>query len=497
MRKFTLNLTIVLLLWEGATAFSQSVYRNVRISNLNAPEEPSIVVNPNNPRQMVAGANISSYYYSTNGGVNWFSGLLSSPYGVWGDPCVIVDTNNAYYFFHLSNPPNGSGSWLDRIVCQKLTAPGGVWSGGTYTGLNGTKAQDKEWAVVDRANNRIYVTWTQFDAYESSTPGYISIIECSVSDDGGQTWSMPVRINAVAGDCLDSDNTVEGSVPAVGPNGEIYVVWAGPIGIVLNKSLDGGVTWLPHELPVSDQPGGWDFLVGGIYRCNGLPIVACDLSPGPYRGNLYVNWSDQRNGPTDTDIWLVKSTDGGLTWSERKRVNDDPPGRQQFFTWMAIDQTDGAIYIVFYDRRNYTDSRTDVYLAVSRDGGETFTNTRISQTPFTPSASTFFGDYSNISAHNGVVRPIWTRLDSTSLSVWTALINSPPGIANLALASGSVQLSFTNLTSYLTNYVERSLDLGSTTWTNVATFTGVDGSTNWSETLDPGWGAAFYRIRAY
>ncbi|MEZ5146518.1 MAG: sialidase family protein [Bacteroidales bacterium] len=67
-----------------------------------------------------------------------------------------------------------------------------------------------------------------------------------------------------------------------------------------------------------------------INRCNGLPITVCDLSGGPNNGTIYINWSDQSNGEDDTDVWVVKSTDGGDTWSEPMRVNDDPPGKQQF-----------------------------------------------------------------------------------------------------------------------------------------------------------------------
>lgn len=490
---------IVLLLMCGvlgcmpASSFAQ--FRNVKVASA---DEPAIVIDPNNTHHLLAGVNVAGFHYSTNGGASWRSGSLSSPYGVMGDPCVVVDTNSHFYFFHLSNPPNGTGSWIDRIVCQKLGTLGGAWSSGTYMGLNGAKAQDKEWAVVDRANNRIYVTWTQFDSYGSADPGHISIIRFSASTNGGQTWSEPIRINEVVGDCRDGSETVEGAVPAVGPAGEIYVAWSGPAGIVFDRSLDGGQTWLDEDIRVSDQPGGWDYSIPGINRANGLPVTACDVSRSACRGNIYINWSDQPYGPGDTDIWLARSTDRGLTWGPPKRVNDDPPGRHQFFTWMTIDQSDGTIYIVFYDRRNYDDMRTDVYLATSRDGGETFVNTRISQSPFTPSASRFFGDYSNISAHNGVVRPIWARADGTVLSTMTAIINPPPRFSEVAISNGAIHLAITNLTSYLTNFVERSLDLSSPgPWTTVDTFTGREGATNWTESLGAGWIKAYYRIRIY
>jgi hypothetical protein len=387
-----------------------------------APEEPSIVVNPNNTDHMIAGSNVDNMYFSTDGGMTWSGVMLTSSYGVWGDPCVIVDTADRYYFFHLSNPPSG-GYWIDRIVCQTLDEIGGEWNNGSYMGYIPPKNQDKEWAVVDRSNNNIYVTWTQFDDYGSSDPADFSNILFSKSTDNGQTWSEVVQINEVSGDCIDSDNTTEGAVPAVGPNGEIYVSWAGPAGLVFDRSLDQGETWLEQDIFVDEFPGGWNISIPGIMRCNGMPVTVCDLSGGPYHGTIYINWSDQRNGPDDTDVWLTKSSDGGNTWTEPARVNDDPPGKQQFFTWMAIDQTNGYLYFVFYDRRNYDDNNTDVYMAVSRDGGESFINFKISESPFLPSSGVFFGDYNNISAHDNVIRPIWTRLQNGELSVWTALID--------------------------------------------------------------------------
>jgi len=397
-------------------------HQNILISNEDYPEEPSIYIDPKNTDHIVAGSNIDNVFTSLDGGYTWdIDELVSVEYNVAGDPCVIIDTAGDFYYFHLSSP--SSGSWLDRIVCQKSTDHGQTWNDGTYMGLNPPKDQDKEWAVVDRTNNNIYVTWTQFDLYKSPDPLDSSNIMFSRSINGGLGWSEAKRINKVAGDCADDDNTVEGAVPTIGPNGEIYVSWSGPLGIVFDKSYDHGETWLDHDIFVSDHPGGWNITIPGIKRCNGMPVTCCDISGGTHQGNIYINWADQRNGTDDTDIWLVKSTDGGETWSESKRINNDPPGKQQFFTWMTIDQTNGFVYFVFYDRRNYDDDLTDVYMAVSRDGGETFINFKVSESPFLPNASVFFGDYTNISAHNDIIRPIWTRLDWSDLSVWTAIVN--------------------------------------------------------------------------
>ena len=409
----------VILFLFLAAGLNSSIAQNIKISDQGFPNEPSIMMDPLHPGNIIGAANINQYYISEDTGRTWTIHTLQSSHGVWGDPVIAVDVNSDFYFFHLSNPPNGN--WIDRIVCQKTTNHGASWNDGSYTGLNGTKAQDKQWCAIDQSDNTIYLTWTQFDEYGSSLPSDSSTILFSKSIDAGETWSPAMRINNTAGDCIDSDNTVEGAVPAVGPDGEVYVAWAGPDGIVFDRSLDKGETWLDNDIPVDPMPTGWDYLVPGIYRANGLPITACDLSQGPNRGTIYINWSDQRNGSNDTDIWLAKSTDGGDTWSTPIRVNDDSPGKQQFFTWMAIDQTNGYLYFVFYDRRNYKDESTDVYMALSTDGGNTFINRRISESPFFPDSDIFFGDYTNLTVHNGIVRPIWTRLHEGELSIWTHL----------------------------------------------------------------------------
>ncbi len=417
--------------------------QNILISNLNNPNEASITMDPKKPGVLIAGTNIDNYHISIDTGRTWKNKTLNSSYGVWGDPTLIVDTNGNFYFFHLSNPP--LGTWIDRIVCQKSIDSGKTWSDGSFTGLNSLKKQDKQWSVVDRKTNIIYVTWTQFDRYGNTGPLDSSIILFSKSIDGGTTWSNPMRINTVAGDCHDDDNTVEGATPAIGVNGEVYVTWAGPSGLVFNKSLNKGITWLNKETFIDSIPGGWDYRISGINRSNGLPITACDLSNGPNRGAIYINWSDQRSGSSNTEVWLRKSIDGGVTWLPRKKVNNDIGNHQQFCTWMTIDQTNGFLYFIFYDRRHHNDDSTDVYIAISKDGGNSFINQKISETPFLPDSNIFFGDYINIVANNGVIRPIWTRLNGGNLSLWTALLseNKLNGVNEIGLKS-NIDLSFEN-----------------------------------------------------
>jgi len=428
---------LLLVLFVSVNLFVFAQPENIMIGNQGNPEEPSIFINTINPAIIMAGANINKVYLSTDTGRTWTENTLESNFGVWGDPCIISDTAGDFYFLHLANPPSDSGHWIDRIICQKYSTNQNIWTKDTFMGLEGGPdyAQDKEWIAVDKSNNNLYVTWTQFDKYGSSDTIHKSNILFSKSTDGGHSWSVAKRINEVSGDCIDSDNTVEGAVPTVGLNGEIFVSWVGPEGLVFDKSLDGGNTWLEQDIFVANIPGGWDYDIPGINRCNGLPITDCDISGGQYNGTIYINWSDQRNGDDNTDIWVAKSNDNGNTWSSPIKVNNDTTLNHQFLTWMDIDQSTGYVYFVFYDRRNYSDKNTDVYIAVSKDGCNTFENYKISESPFIPTTSVFFGDYNNISVQNGIVRPIWTRFDQGigELSIWTALINPDTDLSSKSI----------------------------------------------------------------
>ncbi len=424
--------TILFLFLQLFLHFVNAQYTNVLIDADGSPTEPSIAINPKNTNQLVGGSNINNIYFSNDAGISWTNFSLYSSYGVWGDPCILADTMNNFYFTHLSYTDTPTG-WIDRIVTQKSSDVGLTWNDGTFTGLNGSKDQDKSWTAFDHSalsayKGNIYVTWTEFDDYGSFDFEMRSRIMFSRSEDLTQTWSVPVAISEFEGDCIDSDHTAEGAVPCIGPNGEIYVAWSLNDTLYFDKSLDGGETWLDNDLIVSTQPDGWDYMITGHDRCNGLPILHCDLSGGTNNGTIYINWSDQRNGTNDTDVWISKSTDGGTSWSSALRVNDDDAGRQNYLSWMTIDQATGFIYVLFYDRRNHNNAQTDVYLAYSTDGGETFTNVMISETPFTPWDSEFFGDYLNITAHNGIVRPIWARMDNGNSSIWTAIVDLPIGV---------------------------------------------------------------------
>jgi hypothetical protein len=420
--------TVCLLFLFSGTGQAKPPAIIVHQTNPTDAEELSIAINPADPSILAAGANINYHFRSTDGGASWEEYRLSSSLGVAGDPCVVFDADGNLYYSHLSYPQGGS--WLDRIVVQKSTDTGLTWSDGASVGLNPPKDQDKSIMTADLTDtmfrNNLYVAWTEFDTYGSSAPDDSTRILFSRSVNQGLSWSQPVRISERGGNCLDGDDTVEGATPAVGPEGQVYLAWSGHEQIYFDRSFNGGVTF-GQDVIVTDQPGGWNFSVPGIYRCNGMPVTVCDRSHSPYRGRVYVVFSDQRNGTDDTDVFLCFSDDQGLTWSPPRRINDDSGATHQFFPWATVDPVTGTVAIVFYDRRNASDNATEVTVAVSHDGGATFTNQIVSNFPFVPWSSIFFGDYIGIDARAGNIYAIWMSLDQGELGVWMAKLSFPSG----------------------------------------------------------------------
>ena len=448
--RFRSNPTLLLAIFAFCftPSFAQQV---VRVSDVNAidPAEVSIAINPKNPDNIVAASfqtgrpprpRAGSYnYVSMDGGKTWKTIPVVDPKNLTqGDDTVYFGGDGTAYHAHLSfaGIRVARPARAETGILVEASSDGGLSWSDSVPAINHinsvTPFEDKPGIVVDNAPGspnagNVYLAWTRFDIYGSSDPECHSQIYFSRSIDRGKTFSAPFRISNTGGDCQDSDNTVEGAVPAVGPNGEVYVVWAGPLGLVFKKSLDGGLTFGKDKV-VGAIPGGWDFSVEGLDRANGMPVTGVDLSNGPNKGTLYVNWIDARNG--DPDVFVSSSRDGGENWTAPVRVNDDTlkNGKVQFFTWMSVDPIDGSVNVIFYDRRDTAGPLTKLALARSVDGGRSFVNYKIDVPPFICDPRVFFGDYSGISAYDGHVVPIFMHFGADKkLAVSVALFHFKPG----------------------------------------------------------------------
>lgn len=409
-------LTLFFFLSTAVWGYGQ--FKNIKLDDADPSScATGISVNPRNPADIVAVSGPDNAYITRDGGVNWKKQKIACPVGISGYPTLTRDDKGNLFFFHL--PGGGEGNALDRIVVQRSDNGGETWSDGESIGLNPAKYQQRQWAILDGRGN-FFVTWTQYEPSGDSGNECQSTILFSLSKNG-KKWTEPAVIARNTG-CFGDDKRTSGAVPAVTYDGKVFVVWSDGRKIVLDRSFNGGEWWLSNDIQVADQIGGSTLLIPGQGEAYSTPVTSSDHSKSRYRGSLYIVWADQRNGEDDTDIWFTRSHNFGDNWSLPSRVHDDTGGKHQYMPWMCVDPATGYLYIVYYDRSNYDDDRTDVFLSWSIDGGASFRRVKISEEPFTPEIEATSGNLTHISAYGGTITPIWTRFEGGKPSTWTTVI---------------------------------------------------------------------------
>lgn len=334
----------------------------------DAANEPTIAIDPTNPNRIVIGwrqfDSIQSDFreagwaYSHDGGQTWtFPGVLEN--GVFrSDPVLDADAQGNFYYYSLQS----------GFVCDMFkSADGGVtWS--MVTAFGG----DKEWMVVDRtggpSDGNIYGIWSTAGGPYINTP-------FTRSFDGGQTFDGPFPL---------PDTPVWGTL-TVDPDGVLYLVgipsytyWE----CVVDRSANAAD---PASTPTFIRtyvdlggilvPGGFDDGSPNPGGLLGQMWIAADHSDGPTRGNLYVLaslWPYTTIDPMD--VFFVRSTDGGVTWSAPIRVNDDPPAAEawQWFGTLSV-APNGRIDAVWNDTRGRMSAIwSELYYTYSHDGGQTW-----------------------------------------------------------------------------------------------------------------------------
>jgi hypothetical protein len=380
--------------------------------------EPAVAVNPKDPQQVVvAYQSPVRISYSTDGGQSWADapGIAPQNYRVSGDVSVTYDSRGhaiiCYMAFDKLGTFNywGHGATRNGLFIRRSLDGGKTWEAEHIPVIEqptepGIPAEDKAYIVADTSrgphSGNLYVGWTRWTLTDSE-------ILLSRSTDGGTTWSKPIEIDGHPGLPRDDTGANEGFDGVVGPDGTLYATWSTGTEIMLTTSRDGGQTFSPPVPVVHTAPSM--FAVQGLERANGFPQIAMDPRGSPHGGDLYLTWSDYRNG--DLDVFCAKSQDQGRSWSAPVRVNNDSihDGADQFFQWLAVDPTSGAVNVAFYDRRgDPKNEKQIVVLARSSDAGETFENYAWTNNPFDASG-VFFGDYTGLAAFGNRVYGAWTE----------------------------------------------------------------------------------------
>jgi hypothetical protein len=238
--------------------------------------EPTVAVDPNNPSIVVAGAN---------------------------DYCAAIVNGDVWAGYYRST--DGGSTWRDSLVPGY---PADTSAGGTASPAQGS---------------------------------------CSASGDPSQGFDNAGRL-FYAFICFNRGKPV---------NGGVYVA---------RYTGDGG-TYDRTVLVKKGTPSAL-FEASGLFQDK--INLAVDQTAGSHTGNVYVAWSQYTGQAGNNAVLVSRSTDHGLTFSQPVRATPIALGTASFAD-VAVGP-DGAVYVTFLEYPSTSDPNTDVWIVKSTDGGASF-----------------------------------------------------------------------------------------------------------------------------
>ena len=450
-----------------STATSAAANVNTDCEENGPHNETSIAVNPQNPDNIIGGANdyqlglnpgghvsetlLSRAHVSFDGGQTWTEYPLNSnsTYQASGDPSVAFDAQgNAYYAtlgFRFVGPFNAQNP---DVLVSSSSDGGKNWATSRIAAGSGVETSvgdllDKEYVAAWGDGNAI-VTFGDFRLAQKGS--FVSArIYASVTHNAGQTWSTPRVISGSLDEAFVS-------VPTVTSDNRIFVSFLNTDDLVTGRDDYKVVQVDPATGAALGDPvdvatvidGATDYPIAfgrqtyqdSVFRSWAAGNITADPTNPDH---LAVVWSDMRGGATlssdlnpytsvtNSDVVVSESFDGGQTWSAAAAYAI--PG-DQFMPWGAFDSS-GTLRVGTFDRSydaanhkygysvlngtpaSYTSTQASTALSDPTTGDRWFART---VDPDFPRATAFLGDYSGIAIVPGTtsVAAYWTDMREQS-----------------------------------------------------------------------------------
>lgn len=447
--------------------------RNIVVTYNNSA---GIHVSPSGPGLIVDRVQLSGFSSSQDGGQTWKSGFMPPAAGAaetFGDPSVGVDRHGTFYFANLGANAHGAPT----IQVNKSTDGGATWSDAVI--VQQDSGSDKEWLAVgpdptNKNQDNVYVTWTSFQSTACQ-------LRFGRSSDGGVTWeARTIFVPTADTNPTHPQNCLTFSNPTVDSlTGTLYVPFlrfsnSNQDFIQMLISDDAGTSFRFATFNISGAPDATVLPVtqpGEITECGATLVAphafsvnlrltvhgAGNAGPGithlpryteasrmtlqpalaARNGTLYLAWNNSTSAffgdPNGgSNVWFVRSDDGGNTWTAPLQVNPQGTGdKHHVLPALAIDNDPNDVHITYYTQ--HANGSLDLDMANSHDGGNSFPdsrNVRVSSTSFnlpptnipvpTPSnpfAATNYdrqiavcyalGEYQSVTTANGSVYAGW------------------------------------------------------------------------------------------
>src|SRR5438105_4090206 len=332
--------------------------------------ETFTAANPDNPNQIVVAyndsrgrnaspINISGASVSTDGG-NTFTRLTTgsgqSPFSnTVGDPVILYNRPTGTWFTVWLD----GGCGAQGLGGYKSTTPSNANSWTHYC-IHNSNNDDREsgWADNNTSSpffGRMYVSWNNFSVG-------VGALEVTFSTDNGATWHAPVTVSNTSTFIRDVQITGDES-----GNGTIYIAGMdeGGGGFPHNdtnkifRSTDGGATW-------TNTYTGSPFAGPGVQACSDNTYFTCMFSdqggfwrhegwgePAALNGVVHLVYAQHGAGSDAGDVFYIRSTDSGVTFSAPFKLNSDSTTRPQWQPNISVSPG-GTVFAMWYDGREST-----------------------------------------------------------------------------------------------------------------------------------------------
>jgi hypothetical protein len=393
---------------------SETYPRVTQAESFVGSHESTLVVAYNDSRgDTESPENYSGVSVSKNGGATFTRLGSSSPFtghgNNYGDPIVIFNAKLGKWFagdLAAGCGGQGVGLWTSTT--------GEAWSVGACAHTGTQDDRESMWVDNNASSPHYGRMYISFNNYAVGS-GVIDVVH----SDNGTEWSAPVQLTST----FIRDVQLTGSP---GSEGTVFLVSqfenGGGVGKTgqqnyMFRSTNGGETWTQTTMgPTFTMPGntscGTYFpAVSPIWRGTGWGEPAV----GPNGVVMYV-YAAHGEGSDESDIFFIRSTNNGETWSAPILLNTDKSGKAQWMPSLRVT-SNGIVEASWYDRRNTTNGENyERFARVSYDNGATWgqdealSNMLIPQ-PTQPDPKVqacYAGDYNYTTANANTGFDTWT-----------------------------------------------------------------------------------------